>query len=327
MKRAFEMLLNFLAVLICALIIGMSVYILYATTENLVAGHSVSFPKILFLYGLFKNAPTVLLLMVPFMLVYKIRHLASPVATSITYVILCSLVWFCLMPLSQIGKNAVFGSDSHNFTVKTSLSGGYFRKVNDKFYYFIHDEDGDTKTADVLEIFDAWNPDSFGSQISLQTGEASDFSNAAKPYKDSLVKQNLRDMPERMLKIIQIFNKSVERAWLNGYASWLCFCSLGFVMAAAYSFVAVSSWRLINFTYVILIQIFAIIVNTFYYLDSFFDARLWLNRLFYGADFSRFAYFQGRFIQMPLLAVNLACGILVILTGITATAIKRRRWA
>lgn len=327
MKKSLEMVLHFILILITALIVGMLVYIQYVAAENLVAGSSVDFPKKLFLYGFFKNAPTVLLLMIPLMLIYKVRHLANPVLTTLTYFFLCLTVWLAILPLTQIGEQAFFGGEKISVSKENALTGGYFRKVNDKYFYFIQDEDSESETAQVLEIFDGWNPDRFGNQTDISVGRTSSFANAARPFKDTLIKQNLQSVSHRILKMISLYNRSVVRSWENGYISWLCFCSLGFLMASAYSLIAVSTWRMVNVTYIIIVQAGAIVANTVYFFDSFFSTRLFLNKLFYGADFSRFQYFQNRLIQLPLVAINLACGLLVIIVGSILTAARRRKWA
>lgn len=337
MKKSLEMIANFFAVLIAALIVGMLTYIQFTTIENLVAGHSVDFSKSLYILGLLENAPAVFLLMIPFMLIYKVRHLSNPVATAITYVILCILVWFGLFPLSQIVRNSFL--ESHQIAVfnisaaeskindelEIPLSEGYFREVNGKIYYFIQNENLETNSAEVLEIFDSQNSEKFGDKIILNTKETSEFSQAAKPYKDILIKQNMKDTPKQTLKVLDFFYNSVLRSWNNGFISWICFCSLGFFMASAYAFVSVSSWRMINLTYIMIIQFVAIILNTVYYLDSFFNVRLFLNRLFYGRDFSRFQYFQSHLIQLPLVAINVFFGILIIILGIIFNSINRKK--
>lgn len=337
MKKSLEMIANFFVVLIAALIVGMMTYIQFTTIENLVAGHSVDFPKSLYILGLLENAPAVFLLMIPFMLIYKVRHLSNPVATTITYVVLCIAVWFGLFPLSQIVRNSFLESQQIaafnvsaaesklNDELEIPLSEGYFREVNGKIYYFIQNENLETDSAEVLEIFDSQNSEKFGNKIILDTKETSEFSQAAKPYKDVLIKQNMKDTPKQTIKVLEFFYNSVLRSWNNGFISWICFCSLGFFMASAYAFVSVSSWRMINLTYILVVQFAAIILNTIYYLDSFFNVRLFLNRLFYGSDFSRLQYFQTHLIQLPLVAINVFFGILVIILGIIFNSINRKK--
>ncbi len=327
MRKSFEMVLHFILILTAALIVGVLVYIQYVAAENLVAGCSVDFPKKLFLYGFFKNAPTVLLLMIPLMLIYKVRHLANPGLTTLTYIFLCLTVWFVLLPLTQIGEQAIFGREKISLSKENALTGGYFRKINDKYFYFIQDENSETATAQVLELFDEWNPDRFGDKANISVGKTSAFATAARPFRDTLIKQNLQSVSHRIMKMISLYNRSVVRSWENGYISWLCFCSLGFLLASTYSMIAVSTWRMINITYIVIVQTGAIIVNTFYFFDSFFATRLFLNKLFYGEDFSRFQYFQNRLIQLPLVAMNLAFGMLVIIAGSILTAARRRKWA
>lgn len=325
MKESLKMLLSFFIVLFFALTCGTLIYIQYATAESLVAGHSVTFTKGFVLYGFLQNASIVFLLMIPFMLIYKIRHLSSPVATAITFSLLCIFVWIVLLPLSQIGNEKFFHDKELSLKENAVLSGGYFRKSGDNYFYFLSDEDKTSETARTLQIFDSENPEKFGNEVLLSTGKISEFALNAKPFKDSIIKQNMYDRPDRMMSLFNIYSKSVNRAWKNGFISWICFCSLGFALASTYAFVKLSKWRMINFSFIMVVHLLTFLMNTIYYSDSFFNVRLFLSRLFYGQDFSRFSYFQNHLIQMPLVAINVLFGILVIATGTIATRIRAKK--
>ena len=263
--------------------------------------------------------------MIPCLIIYKIRHLTNPVATAITFVILSLTTWLVFLPVGQIIKQNAFQNFKIADTENISLSSGYFRKINDKYFYFLTDENIETKTADTLLLYDAWNPDKIGKPETISTKSISELGKSSEPYKDPLIKQNMSDIPLPVLNLIAIFTKSVTRSWQNGIISWLCFCSLGILMGSVYSFIKISSWRIVNFTYIVLIQFGAVLLNTVYYLDGFFNIRLFLNKLFYGSDFSRLQYFQTKLIQCPLVIINLILAVIIFATGTIITAVKRKR--
>ena len=326
MKKALEMIINFVAILIAGLIVGSFVYIQYLICINMIAGHQLEISKKIIFYALLESSTVVFLLMIPCLIIYKIRHLTNPVATAITFSILCALVWLVFLPCSQIIKQKAFPDFKIEFSDKSALSNGYFRNINDRYYYFMNDEDTDSETADTLLLYDAANPGKLGQLETVSTKPISELAKTAEPYKDPLIKQNMSDIPLPVLHLVNIYAKSVSRSWTNGFISWLCFCSIGFLMASVYSLVQISPWRIVNFTYIVTIQLGAVLLNTVYYTNKFFNARLFLNKLVFGADFSRFQYFQTRLIQLPLVIINLLLGIIIIVTGIIITAVKHNKY-
>ena len=325
MKKTFEMMLNFLLLLMAGLFVGSLVYIQYVTCTNIVAGHPLEFPKSLFLYALFQAAPMVILLITPFILMWKIRHLENPVSSTLSFVFLSLILWLLLLPVSQILLDKAPTKTQEYLSNTNAISGGFFRNINGRSYYFISDENVTEGNCDTIMIFDSSRQDTFGSEEIISTVSESEFAKAASPFNDILFKDTMGDLPKFMLHIASLYSKSVDSAWRHGYISWFCFCSLGFLMASAWTLVRISPWRMINFTFVMVVQIFAILVNTLYYADFFSDARINLLRFFYGQDFSRLGFFHSRMIQLPLVSLNLLAGIIIIVIGIVTNAVKKRR--
>ena len=108
MKKALEMVINFFAILTAGLIIGTFVYIQYLICINLIAGTHVELSKHILFYAFFESSPVVFLLMIPCLIIYKIRHLTNPVATAITFVILSLTTWLVFLPVGQIIKQNAF---------------------------------------------------------------------------------------------------------------------------------------------------------------------------------------------------------------------------
>lgn len=325
MKKALRMILNYLITTVVGLIIGAIIHIQYLTSANLVAGHSIEYPKSIFFYSLLENAPIVLLLIIPIILTWKIRHLDNPVASSLTFAFLAALTWLVVLPSTQILIKVLPSKTQEYLSSRNELSAGYFRDWGDKYYYFLTDEDTETASAKALLLFNKRNPHVYGDETIVETDKKSEFATNAEPFKDSLVTQTMSGVPWRIFYVFKLFESYVQRSWENGYISWLCFCSFGFLMASAYCLIQLSKWRMVNFTYAFIVQVAALGINTLYFTDAFTNTRYMISKIFYGNDFSRLQYFQNHDIQFPLVLTNLVLGVIIITIGLIITSVKRKR--
>ena len=327
MKKALTMLLNFTALLILGLIIGAFIQIQFITSTNMVAGNPIQYPKSIIFYAILENAPIAVLIMIPATLIWKIRHLENPVATALTYVFLCLLSWLVILPAALSLKKFVPAEIEETIARKNELSAGYFRNYDDRYYYFLTEENAEEKTSQALMLYNSRNPHFFGDEETVKTDKNSDISTVNEPFKDPLYKEIMGDFPWKMFYVMNIFKQASKRAWNNGYISWLCFCSFGLLISTPYFFIKLSKWRMVNFTYTIFVQLGGLLFNTLYFTSAFTQIRKILSSLVYGDDFSRFTYFQAHEVQLPLAFLNLITGIIVAVTGIVINAVRKKKYS
>ena len=327
MKRVLTMLMNFLIVLFIGLFIGAFIHIQYITSISMVAGKSMDYSSSIIWYSLIENAPIAALITIPAILLWKIRHLENPLASALTFVFLCLLCWLIILPLSISLRKFLPEEMEEKISRQNQLSQGYFRTFNDKYYYFLSDEDTQEQKTRALMLFNTRTSNYFGDEVEVKTDENSEIAQAVSPFKDPLYFEIIGDIPWRTFYILTVFKTASQRAWKNGYISWLCFCSFGLLISSAYCFIRASKWRMVNITTGIVIQVGGLIFNTLYFTNFFEPLRLLMMRFVYGDDFSRFQYFQNHQIQLPLTIVNVFFGLSLITTGIIISGIKRKKYS
>lgn len=300
-------------------------YLQYIGCTNLVAGKPFKITYDLILYAFYQSVPVVIIFIPLILLIYKIRHINSPIWSIIIFSVLCILSFIVIYPLFEKSKNIAYRefNISYNSNVKTRLSGGYFRKDSSKVYYFLNENEEDF--SNVILLNDSNDINFFGDKQKLDVSENSNFYKNAVPFRDPCIKETLNNMPYEVMNAISVIRDKASLEWNKGWIAWFCFCSLGFAMASAYSYIKISSWRMVNYLFIVFSNIFIFVFNYIYYTPFFSNIRIHLNEFIYGKEAVRFSFFLDRNIDLAICIINLSFAILTILFGCLFTSFRNNR--
>lgn len=324
MTKRIDFIVYYAGVLLAGCVCATFMYIQYIGCTHFVAGHIFRLEKTMLLYAFFQSLPVVLIFMPLLMTVYKIRHLSHPVWSVLAFVGMCVLSWGVLYPLAEIGKNAVLTETVRSRLLPDSIpvSEGYFRTSEQNVYYFISDSDGGT--ASVLKLSDAAETDFRGADGTLDVSADSGFYADAAPFREPCVKESLSDFPRETVRLLSGILTAAACAWQDGLVSWVFFCSLCVALASSYSYIKMSSWRLVNYLAVLLTNGAVLVFNGLYY-SGFGGIRSSLNDFLYGGGHGRLTFFSSRNIDMPLFVINILFAALVVAAALIITAVAERR--
>ena len=316
MRKPIALLLVYLFVLTLSTCAGIFFFAQYFNSLNLVSGITAFFSSDLIIFGLFESLPAVLMTIMLFITFYKIRHLSNPVSSMITYSVLCVFTWFLLLPASIVLKNQVYKQilSMEEIQQSTELTGKYFRIIDGKNYYFINDTvDG---TADVVMLYDNRSPNThaFIKKITISDN------NDALSFHDPIMKESKVAIPFHIMELSSSIKKQANESWENGYIAWICFCSLGFALCSIYFVIKMSSWKLVNSLWALIIFIVILWINYSYYIPSFAILKNSLEGFFY--DSNHLQYFVNHHISFPLMLINCFIGIVSVVIGIIISTSK-----
>lgn len=264
----------YIFILVAGITLSACVYSIYSLCTNMVAGEAVKLFNLgCFVRGVYYFTPAVILFSGVIMCFYMIRHPVRSALPMITYAVLYLAAWAVLMPLNfkllgNLPESAVAAEAS------SGLSDGYFRSgENGSVYYYSNVSK--TNVADGLCIAPGLDHSVY-TFSDMQLPEKTGFS-------DPLI-QTTVDMPYVMGVVIRWFATLLtiaQRAFSEGFFSWLCFSSLALALISVAGLHHASKWRLVNALSVVLATLAILVVNILGYTKSFLDgARNWVNGFF-----------------------------------------------
>lgn len=324
MPKKINFIFYYLIYLLLGFFASTFIYTQYLLCINFVVGSSVKISFELIIFAFFKSFPVVLLFISLILLIHKIRHLDAPIFSIISYICMCAFTWFVLYPgLSKLQEKVFSELQIEDFTeVDTELSGGYFRKYDTKIYYFI-DDSVDSK-AHILFMHDSKNPEILGNEQIIDIGKSSEVFNSSKPFRETYFKNILRNYPYKITKVISKILYNAQKSLNKGFIAWFCFCSFAFALSSLYSFIKVSSWRMINLIWISFISFFIILFNYFYDSAILLNIKNVFDKLIYGSEITRFKYFYENDIDLSLCFINLFFGIVIIIVGSIVTSVRKK---
>lgn len=323
MKKKMRLVLYYLCFFIFGLFIVTFLYVAHVGCVNLVAGRKFLITKELILLG-FVWAAVFLGFLTPVILsIYKIRHLEHPVSNVIIYTFFNLVTWFLLFPTLEIIQKETNLQEivENEIIANTQLSGGYFRKSGYDIYYFLKNaNDGNTE---VLRIYPVGFTMHSAEKDIIDASPNGNFSKGGVPFKDLCIKETFDVIPNLFIVFVEILSDAAFLAWSNGVVSWLCFCTLGIALASVYCYAGLSSWKLVNFIFVILTEAVIFCANVLY-LSSFGEGlRLFFNRPLY--ENGGWEFFFNRGIELPLCVFNVLVGISVITVPSILKSVRRKK--
>ena len=324
MAKKIGLLLYYLFFFIFGLFVITFLYVAYISCVNLVAGREFLITKELILLGMVW-AVVFLVFLTPILLsIYKVRHLEHPVFSAIIYVFFCLLSWFVLFPLAETIQEKTNLQMIVEYEIKenTQLSGGYFRKSGYDVYYFL--KNANDENTDVLRIYPVGFTMHGAEKDVINTSTESTFSKRAAPFKDPCIKETFDVVPDSVVAFFCILREVAFSAWSNGIVSWLFFCSLGLALSSVYCYAGLSSWKLVNFVFIILTEAVVLCANALYYSSFGEGVRRLFNRHLYGNGDLEF--FSSRGIELPLCVFNVLVAIAVITVPCVMKSVRRRKF-
>ena len=117
MKNALKLLWMYLTLLICGLFLITTILMLYTSVLNFVAGQeNALFNFTNFIESFFTSAIIILVLVVPFIVYYRIRHVGGAIQF-IFFVVLTLITWFAFLPLTINLENAILEKQMAKFII------------------------------------------------------------------------------------------------------------------------------------------------------------------------------------------------------------------
>lgn len=308
MKKAFRMILMYFVFILIGFLIGEFFYALYEDVTRFVSGTEfVLFNGESLVRISFFVLECVLILICPIMIFYRIRHTGG-VLQLVAFIILGVLTWGAFMPLT-IQLEDVYSRRHPLSLEKPDLTSGYFRKAGKNVYFFTNDSKTvkiDLSQEGIVEVVDQTD------------SEVSDLYSEATPYRDVLIHDAFEDGSS--LKSFVNFDLLVfrcKRAFHQGFLSYLCFISIGFVLCSIFAFSNFFDWKLINSCALMFLTSVVLFVNGAYFLPGF-------SKLI--DQISNFSFFRmlSQYMDAPFLCLlNVIFGLIFIVVGIIRFGTRR----
>lgn len=317
MKRA----LNILLVYILLLIIGIAsvtfLYSIYINVLNYIAGEPVVFfANDNLIKSLIYSSYCVLILICPIISYYKIRH-PGGIPQMLGFIFVALLTWAVLVPgLTHVEKYITIRTSAK----ETHLSKDYFRRVDKKVYYFTKDFESvnnnvATSSAIIIDTDDKGKVE----YKTVRDLKSMDFNKKSEPFNDILVKQNFDNsritLPVSFNKLIERIKKSYnfELMYL-----WY-FISLALVICSVYALSNIFNWKLINAVLIFFLTVSIISANS---IDS---GSLFASVKDFFMELKPFVYLSDYIYESFLFTFNLLCSLVFIILGIVKFAVSKRK--
>ncbi len=317
MKKTLDIILVYLGCLIAGIIVSSFLYLFYGNLLNYVAGA----PAVAFSLGnLIKSSmfvsACILLFICPIVSYYRVRRPAG-FSQTLGYMIVVILTWGVFFPgLSHIEKyvSAKYGIESNT----AQLSAGYFRRVDNKIYYFTKDfEPGDygVPSASALVIDTSENGDV--DYTTFRNYKFIDINKNAQPFTEILVKQNFDS--SRITLPIDLRNLiSKLRNCLNFKLYYLLYLiSFVLVISSIYALSNFFNWKLLNAVLLFFVTVSIAAANSSADLVIFSSVSTFLSNTRPFVFLSQYIY------EAFLFVFNILLSIVFLTLGIVKFAIRK----
>lgn len=317
MKKALRLILAYIIFLIGGLVLGTLAYNFYLNVIQFVTGREILlFNKADLFKSFFFIAYCCVFLICPVVSYYRIRH-PSGISQTIAYVIICVITWGILFPGTY--KLESYCNQKYKFTnERQPLTSGYFRKVDNKVYFFTKEFDSTSfSRGETSAIIIDTSENGKVTYENVKDYDTVEFNRKAKPYREILVKENFTEeavsFPIDFNILIQKGKKSID----DGLLFFISFLSLALIICSLYGLTNFFDWKLLNSVLLFFGVMLILLINTYYYSPVF-------NNIKYKLTDNRFFSMCGKFANEPLLVViNLFFMLSFIVTGIIKFAVHK----
>ncbi len=317
MKKALKLALIYLVILISGIILGTLFYTLYLNLIDFVIGHEAVFFTDGDLYkAFFYVFYCMLFLICPIISYYRIRH-PGGILQFVVYLILCLVTWLLLFPAGM--KLHEFCNSHVSFEKEAiNLSGNYFRRIDDKVFYFTKEfsENANELTETNAVIINLEEDDvlEYKSVTNLPTEE---FVQKAVPYREYQLKKIFENDESFIPLDFHILLSMGTNAFSLGFPYFLTFFSFILFLCSVYGLTNFFDWRLINAVMLFIFTAFILALNSVYYQSAFDSINQKLG------DY-RFFIACKRFISEPLLFfINCGGSLFIIIAAVINIAVRK----
>lgn len=311
MKKAFHIILIYLLVCVFGTAALAALFMFNLDLMSYVADvPSKLFSLDSFLFGICVSFPFAAALSLVAAIFYTIKKPENQIAGLAAYIALGALTWLVLIPLSvkKISNFESNGTSGIYFQAEKTSSGLFRKDEGGVFYYSRILDDGN---ADGIFIDTSGY---VGGKEKIKSFYDSPVNNESSyPFSDILVKDALKP-PKYVTYPLEIYTSlltAAENSQKSGFLGWIFFASFALALLSAYGTQFFSGWRICSALYVIIISVFVVFVNYFYYmgfLPSFlaqFDA---LFKKTFSAE-NAFVVFLNLLISVILILLGIFMGI------------------
>ena len=316
MKKALKLALIYLILLVTGTILGTLVYTLYLNLLEFINGQEITFFSDGDIYkAFFYIFYCMLIVICPVISYYRIRH-PGGVLQFIVYVVLCILTWFVIFPcFMQFNEfcNSRFSFEKD----KEYLSSNYFRRIDDRVYYFTKDFEEDfTGMAETSAIIIDMNESGDIQFKTVTSFPSEEFISKARPFNEYQLKKIFANDSSIIPIDFHTIIAMGTTAYRLGLPYLLTLFSFVLLLSSVYGLTNFFDWRLINAVMLFIFAACILAVNSLYY-EPFFDGIK--QRL---GNYSFFATCR-KVISEPLLFVmNCGTALIFILAGIIKIAVR-----
>lgn len=317
MKKALNLIFAYFVFLIGGIIAGTFIYNFYLNVIQYVAGSEVDlFNKADLFKSFFFIAYCSVFLICPVVSYYRIRHPAG-LSQTIAYILICVITWGILLP-GVYKLEDICNSKFHFDSQRVPLSAGYFRKVDNRIYYFTKEfqsEDYSRGESTAVIIDTAENGKV--RYENLKDYDTAEFNRKASPFREIMIKENFSEKTVSIPIDFNLLILNTKKSIDGGLVSFLFFLSLALIICSLYGITNFFDWKLLNSVLLFFGVMLILLVNTAYYFPVFDAVKSKITN-------NNFFIFLGKFTTEPLLSViNLIFMIMFIVVGIVKFAVHK----
>lgn len=319
MEKALRLFIIYIIFLISGIIFASLFYSFYLCVINFVAGQSGSnYSMQTVITAFFKIFPIIFIFICPLLCYYRTRHIGN-IWQLISFILISLASWILFFPLSIKAQNYYFSKYDKPLVSKT-LTNNYFRKLDNKVYYFTDDFTPDSifdRPAQTIII----DTDENGEIEETTLSPSEDFIlyQKAEPYNDILIKDTFSSSGTSFILDFSVILNNANTAWSKGLTYIIGFLTLAFALCSLFAWTNIFDWKLLNTTLLTFLTAAILFVNTYYYHPIFdvFKHRFISNNKFFN--------FLGNFVDDPFLClINLITGIIIILSYVIKQIIRKK---
>lgn len=320
MKKALKMILLYLFFLIIGITIGTVLYSIYLNVINSVAGTDINlFDFSVIRKAFFYISACIIICISPVVSFVHIRK-GSGVSMLVTYIILSFVLWGIALPtVIHFGRQYDFNNPKTKVS-DVAFSADYFRKGNDKVYYFYDDIDNSfiqkEVPATVIDVTQygkvEYKPVVNSSTFELNTN--------AKPYRDITIKESFGNTKITSFINFHVIISRVENALLHGKTYFLAFLSFGLLLCTLYGISKFFDWKLMDVGVILAVTLTILFVNSYCTVYPLFAS------LIEKINSKRLFVFLSNYMDEPFIVLsNIIFSILLIVLGIINFVSRKKK--
>ncbi len=317
MKKALRLALIYLILLIAGILLGTMFYTLYLNLLDFIIGHEVTFFSDGDLYkAFFYVFQCMLILICPVISYYRIRH-PGGILQFIVYLVLCLVTWLILFP-ACMHLNEFCNSRFSFEKEQTYLSSNYFRRIDDKVYFFTKEfTEKPNAPAESNALIIDLSENGKIEEKAVTSFPTEEFIEKAMPYKEDQLKKIFTNDASFIPVSFHTLIAMGTTAFRLGLPYLLTLLSFVLLLCSVYGLTNFFDWRLINAVMLFIITTCILSVNSMYYQSAFDGIKQRLGS--YG-----FFIACRKIISEPILFfINCVCALIFILAGVIKLAVRK----